>query len=111
MSPNVFGGRAGSTRISQPFFNEYQLADEARVARSLRRGILFSMRAIRTQLMVRGEWDDPTVLPLDVIATQLDALPHRVDLGISAWAQHEHSIRWTCRQVRKAQAARGDAHN
>jgi hypothetical protein len=79
---------------------------ETRNARSLRHGILSSMLLIRRQLMVQGEWDDPSVLPIPSIVAGLTELGYNVDATLSTKACHEHTIGWTTRQVRKAAKAR-----
>lgn len=82
-----------------------------RVLRSLRRGVLYSMVRVRRQLMVSGEWEDPSILPLDRAMAQLNAWDGLTTDSHVQRAMYEHSLRWTVRQVRKAQAARGDGHN
>lgn len=73
--------------------------DELRAIRAVRYGILQSMHRIRTVLMIPGEWDDPTILPLDVIDSRLitDAM-NNLPSGVLARVCHEHTIRWITRR-------------
>ena len=76
--------------------------DELRTIAAIRFGILQSMQRIRTVLMVPGEWNDPTILPIDVITERLvtDAKPS-LPTGVLAYACHEHTLRWIARQRNK----------
>lgn len=76
--------------------------------RAIRYGILVSMQDIRRQLMVRGEWDDPTVLPHDALNTALLRVRHPgrgQATDLYQHARHTHTLRWMMRQERKQRAA------
>lgn len=70
--------------------------------RAIRYGILQSMLRIRKQLMFPGEWDDPSILPLDTIEARLIADGFMLNLGLVAAAAHEHTIRWCLRRQERA---------
>lgn len=77
--------------------------EELRTIAALRYGILQSMQRIRTVLMVPGEWNDPTILPIDTITERLvtDAR-NNLPTMVLTHACHEHTLRWIARQRRKA---------
>lgn len=76
--------------------------DERKAIAAIRYGILQSMHRIRSVLMVPGEWNDPTILPIDVIESRLitDARNNLPGLVLTH-ACHEHTLRWIARQRRK----------
>lgn len=67
-------------------------------ARSIRYGVLQSMLRIRRQLMRAGEWNDPTIPPLEVIEDRI-AKSGAANLNLTGRAAHEHTIRWLARQA------------
>ena len=83
-----------------------ELQRELAVIRSIRFGILQSMERIRKVLMVKGEWHDPCILPLDRIHYQMtrDASNQTV-MGVIVKSAHEHSLRWVLKQDRRAKLA------
>lgn len=76
--------------------------DELRTIAAIRYGILQSMHRIRYVLMVPGEWDDPTILPMERIDARLVAdAKNDLPTGVLAYACHEHTLRWIARQRNK----------
>jgi hypothetical protein len=76
--------------------------DELKTIRAIRYGIYQSMQRIRTVLMVPGEWDDPTILPADVVASKLiTEATNNLPAAVLTHTCHEHTLRWIARQRAK----------